>query len=202
MVRLAGVDHQRPLPVNAMSRAVLFIQGGGTGAYDADRLLADSLERALGANWEVHYPQIPAEENCPYPSWSAEIDARLASMKGPVALVGHSIGGSVLLKYLCDRPSPSRITGLSVIAAPYWGADPSWRWDEMTLPADATVRLAGDWPLVFHHSRDGEIVPFSHLALYAARLPRAMVREYDGRGHQFGDDLADIAADIVRNSNT
>lgn len=32
-----------------MSRPVLFIQGGGTGAYAEDRHLADSLQRALGA---------------------------------------------------------------------------------------------------------------------------------------------------------
>lgn len=183
-----------------MNRSVLIIQGGGTGAYAADRALADSLERALGAGWEVHYPRMPDEENCPYPAWKAEIDARLASMKGPVALVGHSIGGSVLLKYLCDRRSPPRLTGLFVVAAPYWGADPSWRWDELALPADAAVRLAGDWPLVLYHSRDDEVVPFSHLARYAAKLPRATVREYEGRGHQFGDDLADVAADIARAS--
>jgi uncharacterized protein len=185
-----------------MDKSVLLIQGGGTGAYDADRALADSLQRALGADWNVQYPQMPDEQNCPYPAWEAQIDARMAAMKGTVALVGHSIGGSVLLKYLCQRRPSARISGVFVIAAPYWGADASWRWDEMALPADAAARLAGDWPLVFYHSRDDEIVPFQHLALYAARLPRATVREYAGLDHQFGEDLADIAADVVRASNT
>lgn len=183
-----------------MNGSVLFIQGGGTGAYAADRALADSLECALGASWDVQYPQMPDEENCPYPEWKAEIDARLAAIGGLVALVGHSMGGSVLLKYLCDRPAPPRIVGLFAVAAPYWGAG-GWNWDEMALPIDAAARLAGDWPLVLHYSRDDEVVPFSHLALYTARLPRAMVREYDGRDHQFGDDLADVAADILRASN-
>jgi uncharacterized protein len=188
------------LPADAVNGSVLFIQGGGTGAYDEDRALADSLGRALGAGWELHYPPMPDEENCPYPAWRDEIDARLASIKSPVALVGHSIGGSVLLKYLCDRPAPPLI-GLFVVAAPCWGADPSWRWDEMTLPADAAARLAGDWPLYLYHSRDDEVVPFPHLALYAARLPRATIQEHDGRGHQFGEDLAEIAADILHAAN-
>lgn len=119
-----------------------------------------------------------------------------------MALVGHSIGGSVLLKYLCERPAPKRLIGLYAVAAPYWGADDAWTWDEMTLPTGAAARLAGDWPLVLYHSRDDEIVPFAHLSLYAAKLPRAMVREYDGRGHQFGNDLAAVAADIVRYLDT
>lgn len=48
------------------------------------------------------------------------------------------------------------------------------------------------------NSRDDEIVPFAHLALYAAKLPQATIREVDGRGHQFGNDLADVAEDIMR----
>jgi uncharacterized protein len=41
-------------------------------------------------------------------------------------------------------------------------------------------------------------VPFEHLALYAGRLPQATVREVEGRGHQFGDDLSEVAEDIAR----
>jgi len=181
-----------------MKRPVLFIHGGGTGAYAEDRLLADSLQRALGDAYDVQYPQMPDEENTPYPEWKAEIDSRLAAMTGSVALVGHSIGGSVLLKYLCEQDSMPRIAGVFVLAAPYWGADKFWSWDEVALPADAAARLAGDWPLILYHGRDDEVVPFSHLALLAAKLPRATVRGLDGRGHQFNNDLGDVAADIRR----
>lgn len=181
-----------------MHTFVLFIHGAGTGAYAADRLLADSLQRALGADYEVHCPQLPDEENAAYPAWKAEIDSRLAAMNGPVALVGHSVGGSVLLKYLSDRKPTRQITGLYVIAAPYWGASEFWSWDEAALPDDAAARLAGDWPLIFYQSRDDEVVPFAHLAMYAAKLPRATIRELDGRGHQFKNDLSAVAADIKK----
>jgi predicted alpha/beta hydrolase family esterase len=177
---------------------VLFIHGAGTGAYTEDRLLADSLQRALGAGYDVQCPQMPDEENVPLPLWNAEIDARLATASGPVALVGHSVGGSVLLKYLCERRPAARIAGLFVVAAPYWGTDEGWQWNDAMLPADAAAKLAGEWPLIFYHSRDDEIVPFAHLALHAARLPRAIIRTFDGRGHQFGNDLSEVAADIER----
>ncbi|MGH8240028.1 MAG: alpha/beta fold hydrolase [Steroidobacteraceae bacterium] len=179
-----------------MKKCVLFIHGAGTRAYAEDRLLADALQQALGGNYDVQCPQMPDEENAPYPAWKAEIDSRLAAMKSPVALVGHSVGGSVLLKYLCEQRTPPQIAGLFVIAAPYWGASEFWSWDEGALPADAAARLAGDWPLIFYQSRDDEVVPFAHLALYAAKLPRAAIREFDGRGHQFKNDLTEIAADI------
>src|SRR5215211_804238 len=105
-----------------MPTFVLFIQGAGAGAYAEDRLLADSLQRELGTDYEVQCPQMPDEENAAYPAWKAEIEARLAAMTGPVALVGHSIGASVLLKYLCDQRPPRQVKGLFLIATPYWGA--------------------------------------------------------------------------------
>ena len=179
-----------------MSRYVLFIQGAGAGAYREDRLLADSLQRQLGAGYEVQCPQMPDEDDAAYPAWKDEIDSRLAAMEGPVALVGHSVGASVLLKYLCEQKPTRQITGAFLIAAPYWGASEFWSWDEAALPADAAARLAGDWPLIFYQSRDDEVVPFAHLALYAAKLPRATIREFDGRDHQFNNDLTEVAADI------
>jgi predicted alpha/beta hydrolase family esterase len=179
-----------------MRRNVLLIHGAGTGAYAADRLLALSLQGALGNEYDVHFPQMPDEENAPYPAWTAEIESRLASLNGPVTLVGHSVGGSVLLKWLCDSRATRNVAGLFVVAAPFWGADDFWRWDEVRLPPEAAAKLAGDWPLFFYHSRDDETVPFAHLALYAAALPRATFRALDGRGHQLCNDLAEVAADI------
>jgi hypothetical protein len=177
---------------------VLFIQGAGAGAYDADRLLADSLQRSLGADYDVQYPRMPDEENIPLASWEDEIAARLAAADGPVALVGHSMGGSALLKYLCGRRPVPRLAGLFVIAAPYFGTKEGWQWSDALLPEDAAAKLDGSWPLILYHSRDDEVVPFAHLALHAAQLPRAIVRTFDGRGHQFGNDLSEVAADIAR----
>ena len=36
-----------------MKKPVLFIQGAGEGAYEEDRKLADSLQDALGAEYQV-----------------------------------------------------------------------------------------------------------------------------------------------------
>jgi predicted alpha/beta hydrolase family esterase len=179
-----------------MHRNVLFIHGAGTGAYAADRLLANSLQSALGNEYDVHCPQMPNEADAPYPAWKAEIESQLASLGGPVALVGHSVGGSVLLKWLCDSRATRNVAGMFAVAAPFWGADEYWRWDEATLPRDAAAKLAGNWALFFYHSRDDETVPFGHLALYAAALPRATIRALDGRGHQLNNDLTEVAADI------
>jgi predicted alpha/beta hydrolase family esterase len=180
-----------------MPKHVLFIHGAGDGAYAADLALVTSLRNSLGSDYSLQYPQMPEEDNAPYAAWQAEIEARLAGLNGPVALVGHSVGGSVLLKFLCERPHVPRIAGVFAVATPYGGADEGvWQWEEGTLPADAASKLAGNWPLIFYHSRDDAVVPFAHLALYAAKFPRATLRTVDGRDHQYGNDLTEVAADI------
>jgi hypothetical protein len=39
-------------------------------------------------------------------------------------------------------------------------------------------------------------VLFEHLEMYAKRFPDAIIREFDGRDHQFNNDLFEVACDI------
>jgi predicted alpha/beta hydrolase family esterase len=177
---------------------VLFIQGAGEGAYEDDKLLVASLQNALGSDYEVRYPKMVNEDDAEYADWKAQITAELAALGDGVILVGHSVGGSVLLKYLSEVPAGETVAGLFVLAAPYWGADDFWSWPEAQLPQDVAARLARVPRIFLYHSRDDNVVPFRHLELLAARLPQASIRQVDGRGHQFSNDLADVAEDIKR----
>src|SRR5712691_11252540 len=65
----------------AMTRArqILFIQGGGAGAYDVwDDKLVESLRRELGGGHEVRYPRMPDEGDPSYARWSAAIRREMA----------------------------------------------------------------------------------------------------------------------------
>jgi hypothetical protein len=181
---------------------VLFIHGAGQGAYEEDGLLAASLQNALGSAYDVRYPKMVNEDSPEYADWKAQIASELASLDHEVILVGHSVGGSVLAKYLSEGQVERLVAGLFLLAAPYWGEDEFWRWDEVQLPQDVAAKLASIPRIFLYHSRDDEIVPFAHLARYAAILPQATFREVDGRGHQFGPDLADVAEDIMREEGT
>jgi uncharacterized protein len=185
-----------------MNKDVLFIHGAGEGAYQEDGLLVASLQNALGSAYDVHYPKMPEEDSATYEDWKAPIAMELATLDDQVILVGHSVGSSVLLKFLSEEQVEKTITGLFLLATPYWGADDFWKWDEAQLPEDAAAKLASIPRIFLYHSRDDEVVPFAHLALYAAKLPQATIRELDGRGHQFGNDLADVAEEIRREETT
>ena len=175
--------------------SVLLVQGGGKGAHDEDAALAASLERALGADYEVHFPRMPDEANPNVKSWKRQISAELSRLPGKVLLVGHSVGGAMLLKYLSEEDVRAPIAGLFLLAAPSWDED-QWNFDDLKLPPDIAEKLASIPRIVLYHSRDDDVVPFAHLAIHEARLPQATIRTVDGGGHQFGNDLTDVARDI------
>jgi predicted alpha/beta hydrolase family esterase len=180
-----------------MSKQVLFIHGaGGEVAYQEDGILVASLQNALRSSYEVHYPKMPLEESASYADWKNEITAALSALAEEVILVAHSVGGSILLKYLIEEQVEKRILGLFLLAVPYFGDDEIWTDADVNLPHDFAARLPAISRIFLYHSRDDEVVPFSHLGRYAAKLPQATTREYDGRGHQFGNDLTEVAEDI------
>jgi predicted alpha/beta hydrolase family esterase len=180
-----------------MKRRLLFIHGGGEGAYEEDRKLAASLQDALGAAYDVRCPKMPDEDRPVYEAWRERIAGELDAPEGEVVLVGHSLGGSILLKYLSEEVVDKPVAGLFLAAIPYWGVG-EWEVGEYALREDFASRIPKAMPVFLYHSRDDEVVPFAHAALYAGKLPRATVRWLDGRGHQFDDDLSEVARDIRR----
>lgn len=181
-----------------MSIQILFIQGGSEGAYLADAILVESLRRNLGPGFEVLYPAMPNEDEPDYALWKHAILEHLEAMTPGACLVGHSIGASVLIKLLTETRPPRMITGIFLLAAPFWHDHHFWRWDEVALPPDAARRYPNEIALSMYHGEDDESVPVSHLRMFAHVLPQGAFRELPGRDHQLNNDLADVAQDIKR----
>ncbi len=88
-------------------------------------------------------------------------------------LVGHSLGASILLKYLSEEKAEKPVAGVFLVAPPYWGAE-DWEVSEYALQADFASKIPKELPMFFYHSRDDEWVPFAHLTLYAENSRRQL----------------------------
>lgn len=183
-----------------MTIPVLFIHGGGEGAHAADAKLAASLQEKLGPTYRVHCPPMPNENAPEYAAWQVQIRDELNALTGAVVLVGHSLGGSILLKYLAEERITTPIAGLFLVAVPYWGAV-DWEVEEYMLSETFAAHLPASLPIALYHSRDDEIVPFDHMARYAAQLPQATLHAFADGGHQCHDDLSAVAQDIRQLEN-
>ena len=181
-----------------MTKHIFLIQGAGAGAYEVDKQLATSLSYSLGPQYEVHYPAMPHEEDASYGAWKHRLEKELATMPGPIVLVGHSVGASILLKWMSETGAKKTIAGMFLLACPFWGGT-GWRYagyEEVMLPEGDVTHLSQGRQVFLYHCRDDATVPFDHLALYAHILPEATVCERDKGGHQFNNDLSFVAEDI------
>ncbi|MGP4081569.1 alpha/beta fold hydrolase [Pseudalkalibacillus sp. R45] len=180
-----------------MKKQVLFIHSAGPqeGKQGSSQLIA-YLQKSLRSDYHFSSPEMPDPDNPRYDPWKNELQAQLSELKGsPVILIGHSLGGSVLLKYLSEEYCDLSISGLFVIGSPYWGLD-DWRYKEFELSDDFAARLPQISQIYLYHSCNDEVVPFSHFEHYAYKLPNAKKRIFENYGHLFQGDLPELIHDI------
>lgn len=179
-----------------MPRQLLFVQGAGEGVHDQwDNELVASLEHELGDGYRVRYPRMPGEADPRYAAWSAALRREFDALEDGAILVAHSVGGTVLLHTLAERPVKFRPGGLFVIAAPFIGAG-GWPSDDIPERPDLAERLPAGVPVRFYHGEDDGVVPPSHAHRYATVVPFAVVRTLSRRDHQLNNDMSEVARDI------
>ena len=179
-----------------MKKCILFIQGGGAGTHDEwDNKLVDSLRRGLGPSTDIRYPRMPNEADPSYALWKAALAEELAGLNDGAIVVGHSIGGAILISALAETPPRRKLDGIFLIAAPFIG-DGGWPSDDVKPMADLGARLPAKTPIHLYHGSADDIAPVAHADLYARAIPSAIVHRLQGRDHQLNDDLTEVAAGI------
>jgi hypothetical protein len=94
---------------------------------------------------------MPGEASPNDQSWKGKISAELSRLDGKVVLVGHSLGGAFLLKYL----SPRRKLGNELMDCSYSQLRHGMRingYDDLKLPGDLAEKLAPIPRIFFYHS--------------------------------------------------
>jgi uncharacterized protein len=176
-----------------MTSAVLLVHSSGPqGPGEGSDPFATRLSEELGPRHELLFPKMPTPDDPHYAPWSERLGQLLAESDEPAVVVGHSLGGSVVLKHLAETAGHEPIAGLVLVATPFWGREEEWEL-EWALPEGWPVAETA-LPLTFlFHSRDDEEIPFAHLNRYAKLLPAASVHPLEGNGHLFDrGDLSEI----------
>jgi serine hydrolase len=181
-----------------MGQAVLVAHSaGGQGPGEGSAPFVGRLREGLGSAYEVLFPIMPEPEEPHYAPWSERLGEVFTEIEAPFVVVGHSLGGSVVLKHLAENVTLEGIAGLVLVATPFWGRS-DWE-EEWALPDGWPDAAASLPPTFLFHSRDDEEIPFEHLERYVRLLPDAAVHPLDGNGHLFDrGDLTEILEAIRR----
>ncbi|MDB5214279.1 MAG: hypothetical protein JWO86_2206 [Myxococcaceae bacterium] len=179
-----------------MPYQVLFIQGGGKGTHDEwDDKLVESLGRELGPDYGIRYPRMPSEAEPSYARWKAALENEFGRLSEGAIVMGHSIGGTILIHALVEAPPKRALSGIFLLAAPFVG-EGGWPSEDLKPLSDLGQRLPARTPVYVYHGSKDETAPLSHAGLYAKAIPQAVVRRLTGRDHQLDNDLSEVANDI------
>ncbi len=87
------------------------------------------LDSALGKKYQVIRPRMPNKEDSKYEEWSINFERHFPHFKNGIVLIGESLGGIFLAKYLSEKKFPKRIAATYLVCPPF----------DNTLPSDDLV---------------------------------------------------------------
>lgn len=195
-----------------MKTSLILIHGGSTfdtyEEYWADLESSQlSLEKINRKDWkdfmyselseyEVIYPKMPNSKNARYPEWKLWFEKLFPLLTDEVVLVGHSLGGIFLAKYLSENTFPKKIKSLHLVAAPYDTEVIKESLADFAL--NNTVEKLNDYTdnIFLYQSKDDTAVAFADVEKYKRDLPNATLRIFEDRGHFTQEKFPELIQDI------
>ncbi|KKP88934.1 MAG: hypothetical protein UR91_C0010G0013, partial [Candidatus Nomurabacteria bacterium GW2011_GWC2_35_8] len=77
------------------------------------------LRKNLGRNFEIIKPRMPLQDNAKYNDWKINFERYIPYFRNGVILIGNSLGGIFLAKYLSEHKFPKKILSTYLICPPF-----------------------------------------------------------------------------------
>lgn len=191
---------------------VVFIHGGTTfyeytdylahlrskpvrmSSLTGQRMWFNRLQEDLGNEFQVLAPHMPNSTNANYDEWVIWFERVTEVIDDNVILVGHSLGGIFLAKYLSEHEFPKKVRATILVAAPC---------EDETQEDLASFKITGGLEkfadqggrIVFYHGTD-DIIPLSELELYKKSIPNAETHELSAPDHFMREAFPEIIETI------
>ena len=164
------------------------------------RYYDDYFDKTLGRNFEIIRPRMPLQDYAKYNDWKIYFERHIPYLRNNVILMGGSLGGIFLAKYLSENKFPKKILSTYLICPPF----------DNTLPGESLAggfklksnlslleKQAGNLYLLF--SKDDDIVPVSHAKKYASKLKKAKIIIYKSKNGHFKISKFPEVVEMIKN---
>lgn len=154
-------------------------------AIDYDRLLyAPSWKNWLAQQLpdrDVLLPSMPTKLNAKYAEWSLYFSKIIPLLRPDAILIGHSLGGIFLARYLSEHPPAHPFRRCILVAAPY-DDESTESLKGFKLDGAAALSLAAQ-EIHLCFSSDDPLVPLEEKDKYRQDIPDATVHLFTGKQH-------------------
>ncbi len=164
----------------------------------------DYLKKNLGENFQIIKPRMPSQDNAKYKEWKIHFERHFPQLRNNIILIGNSLGGIFLAKYLSEHKFPKRILSTYLICSPF---DDTLSEKDLVggfkLKSDLSLLEKNPKNLYLMFSKDDDVVPVSQAEKYRKKLKNAKIIIYESKnGHfkisEFPEIVKMIKKDVKR----
>lgn len=142
-----------------------------------------NLAQDLGSDFDVLLPRMPNGTNARYGEWRTWFARCAALLDDDAILIGQSLGGIFLAKYLAEETLPKRVKATILVAAPFDDCSTEESLTDFTLPSSLTKLITQAGAIHLFQSADDPMVPVVEVSKYQAALPHGEVHLFSDRAH-------------------
>lgn len=157
-----------------------------------------SLQEKMGKEFEVIVPRMPNKLNAKYEEWKIWFEKLLPLLNKEIILVGHSLGGTFLAKYLSENNVSPKIRSVFLVAPPYDAQDSDYTLGDFDLPDSLDMFANQTDTIVIYHSKDDTVAPFVDLEKYIKALPNAKAVVFEDREHFGQEEFPELVEEVKK----
>ena len=144
--------------------------------------------------YDIIRPQMPCKEHAQYTEWKIRFEHYIPLLKDNCVLVGNSLGGTFLAKYLSENIFPHVIAAAFLLVTPF---DDDMSEDDLAggfeLGDDLSLLEKNCPNLIMYFMDNDTVIPVSHAKKFAQAVPHADIHVLSGKeGHCIGSEFSEL----------
>jgi hypothetical protein len=144
------------------------------------------LDKQLGKRCDIIRPRMPLQDNAKYEEWKITFESYFPQLKDNIILIGGSLGGIFLAKYLSENKFPKKILATYLVCPPFDNTCPK---DDLVggfkLKSNLSLIEKNSKNLYLLFSKDDDVVPVSHAIKYEKKIKNAKIIVYEDKNGHF-----------------
>ncbi len=163
-----------------------FLKNRDVSIENKIRWSEDYLKEALKDNFQIIKPRMPLQDNAKYEDWKIYFERFIDQLEDNIILIGSSLGGIFLAKYLSENKFPKKILSVYLVAPPF---DNSLEGEDLVggfeLKDDLSKIMENCSNVYLLFSKDDDCVPISHAEKFRDKLSEAKIIIYESKNGHF-----------------
>lgn len=154
---------------------------------------SSTITKELGNKHQVLVPKMPDSTNARYQEWKIWFERIISLLENNLILIGHSLGGIFLAKYLSENTIKKTVKATILIAAPFDDTISKESLADFKLPNSLEKFSSQGGKIYLFHSKDDPYISLEQLEKYEKALPKARSIIFTDKQHFNQEDFPELA---------